>query len=686
MNAAQTVRRTAIAALAATLFTVVLTPTAANAAPAAQTQPIAWSQAFDLPDVAPTLSGVVSGTVGLSTHLSFAQTDQLSVGWDDSTVKQGAALDPIATRQPGPGTLTVDQKVHFTGTAGVQGSTVDISFPTQNISASTPCSLGADGDTATCVTDSSDVTVIPPTCPDIPASVPDANTCPLDPQVSVKLRTTSTFSVSAVTAARMLHGAAGSVDLGTGQPVTDTVSVPCTTPVGDPLAYELSSLSLQAAVHTVTELVWTVTVSAPVVIPVFVPVPPTFSVPGAPNIDVYDSPDTLAAQDSTLAATAPDVSFAVGAVAKNNVPPTVSLDSMFTGDEGSAIAFGAAAAGPCAAGATFTWNFSDGGVAYGDQTTHTFTDAGPFTGQVIATDVTGLSGTADFGASVTNLPPAVTVTPAAPVVAWGRSLTLQAQAVDPGSAEQSTLTYAWDFHDGSAVTSGGPSEAHVWADPGSPTVTVTVCDRHGGCTSKDVVVTVRARTTTTSYTGDTTATYSAPVTYSGSVIDEFSRPVVGATVGFATGSTVLGTATTGGSGSASTTVADTLSGGSYPLTASYGGDSRYVASSSAPVSVTVTSMATAVTYTGTLSSKPNAKIPLSATVTDVRGVPLPGQTVTFTIGKQTVTAQTGANGVASTTLKLAQKPGSYPVAVSWPGAAGTYAAASWTGVFKLNTK
>jgi len=687
MNTVATARRAVITGLAIAVATALFTPAPAFASPVGQNQTVAFSQAMDLPATTYTVAGALNGSVSLTSHLALSQSDVVSVGWDDSTVRQGGAVNPQVTRQPGAGTLTVEHTVGFSGTVDVSGNSVPIAFAPTVMNASTPCSLGADGDTATCVAESGDVTVVPPPCPDIPGSAPDANTCPLNPQVSAKLRTTATFSVSAVAATRSLNGQTGPLDLGTGQPVTDQVSVPCTTPVGSPVTYALSGLGLQGTVHTVTELVWTVKVSAPVPIPIVVPYPP-FSLPGAPNITVYDTTDTLATNDSGLAETAPDVAYALGSAMANNVPPTVTAAPTFTGDEGSAIPFSAVATGPCAAGATFVWSFSDGGTAYGSPTTHVFAESGPFSGMITASDVTGLSGTTTFGVGVTNLPPSVIVTPADPTVAWGRPLTLQAQATDPGAAEQSTLTYAWDFHDGSAIVTGGPSETHQWSDPGTAQVTVTVCDKHAACTGKDVSVTVRQRTTSTSFTGDLTATYSAPVAYRGAVIDEFGRPVNGAAVTFTTagGATLLATATTDGTGTAVATVPETLPSGSYPITAAFAGDGRYVASASAPVTQTVTSMASAIAYTGTLSSKPNATIPLSAIVTDVAGHPIANRTVTFVIGSQTVTAQTGTNGVAGTALKLTQKPGTYPVTVSWPGIAGRYAAATWAGSFKLNTK
>lgn len=68
------------------------------------------------------------------------------------------------------------------------------------------------------------------------------------------------------------------------------------------------------------------------------------------------------------------------------------------------------------------------------------------------------------------------------------------------------------------------------------------------------------------------------------------------------------------------------------------------------------------------------------------GRPLAGQTVTFTVGAQSTSAVTNAQGVATGSIKLKQKPGTYPVLASWAGSDGRYAADEWTGAFKLNTR
>ena len=75
---------------------------------------------------------------------------------------------------------------------------------------------------------------------------------------------------------------------------------------------------------------------------------------------------------------------------------------------------------------------------------------------------------------------------------------------------------------------------------------------------------------------------------------------------------------------------------------------------------------------------------LSADLVDeiTLGQPLPGQTVTFTVGTQSTTAVTNAQGVAAGSIKLKQKPGTYEVTAPWPGIDGRYLADASAGVFE----
>ena len=92
---------------------------------------------------------------------------------------------------------------------------------------------------------------------------------------------------------------------------------------------------------------------------------------------------------------------------------------------------------------------------------------------------------------------------------------------------------------------------------------------------------------------------------------------------------------------------------------------------------------TAITYSGATSGEYSDPVALSATLKDYFGNALVSYSLTFTIGSQSVSATTGAGGVASTTLVLNQAKGSYSVVVNFAGDF-TYTASSSTTPFTIN--
>lgn len=85
------------------------------------------------------------------------------------------------------------------------------------------------------------------------------------------------------------------------------------------------------------------------------------------------------------------------------------------------------------------------------------------------------------------------------------------------------------------------------------------------------------------------------------------------------------------------------------------------------VQVTVNKRASTVTYTGPTLDGPNSKVMLTAQVTDNLGQAVVGRVVTFQLGTQTATGTTDGNGVASATLRLSQKPGTYAMSATFAG-------------------
>ncbi len=153
-----------------------------------------------------------------------------------------------------------------------------------------------------------------------------------------------------------------------------------------------------------------------------------------------------------------------------------------------------------------------------------------------------------------------------------------------------------------------------------------------------------------SHTTTTLTTSTAAVTTGTSVILTAKVVTTAATgtVTFFNGSTQLGTGTL--ASGVATYTAQSLPAGTDSLTAVYGGDSTYSASTSAPVVVTVTSAAPAITTT-TLTASSNSlpsgmSVVLKATVSPTAAT----GTVTFYNGSTNLGTDTLASGVATLTV------------------------------------
>lgn len=618
-------------------------------------------------------SGALSGSLAFSAGLTWDQGASISATWDPNNVRQGRDLDPtVAYTRPVPGAMSIHYSA--TGTLSIDtGSAFGVLSTSVTVSqdATGTCSLLGSGPDYTCHLESSGVKVVDPTIFGVGL-----------PYVEVKMVSDVTITPQALHTLRT--ATAGLVSLGTNDlalgetPIVDPLHVGCRTGVGDALTYALGSLSTSDGIHVVSS----VGLDVGAVLP-----NPITGVPGFYQ-SFYNDTIPVATTDTTAAMSGPGGSIAMGAIQANNVPPTLGPVSAPAGLEGSPIQFSTSATGPCAAGATYTWDFGDGsGAGHTATPRHIYADAGVYTGQVTVTDSTGLTDTQDFTVNVGNVAPNVSVIPGAPVtVAWGRPLTLQAQAVAPGAADQATLTYSWDFADGDSISNGGTSATHQWATPGTLHPSVTVCDEDGFCTTRSFTVNVRARATTLSYTGPQTGTYSATSGLAASLVDEFGQPVNAGPVTFSVDGSSVGTATTGATGAAGLSYVVSQPAGSHQVSASYAGSALYLPAGSGNQPFAVSAMATSVTYTGGLIGAPNKPVAVSAKVLDALGRPIAGAPVTFVIGSQSTTATTNASGVASGAIVLAQKPGYYPLTVSWPGAAGTYLGSGTSAQFSLNKK
>jgi len=612
---------------------------------------------------------------GATAH--WGQPAVVSVDWDPDKVRQGRNLDPTDHyTRPISGTMSIDYSV--TGSVSVDTDlfgTLTMSV-TESITTSGPCDLKASGSAYACHLESGDVDVFDPS--DFAIGLPYltlkmVSDVTVTPDALATLRTAKTPS-------QVL----GTNNLSLGEdPVVDPLLVGCKIPAGDDMTYQLGDFASTPGLHVVSGVNFDVGFIAPLPIPPPPPFPPGF------HFSVYNQTVPVATSDASIDMTGPGGSVDMGAIQPNNIPPTLGAISISpNATEGTPVQFATSATGPCAAGATYSWDFGDGsGLGHTATPQHTYADNGVWTGQVVVTDTTGLTDTKDFTVDVSNVAPNVTVVPGAPVtVPWGKPLTLKAQAVDPGAADQSTLTYDWDFADGDSIDNGGPSETHSWATVGDRSPTVNVTDKDGASTLKSFTVHVRSHATTLAYTGPQAADYSSTSTLTASLEDEFGTPINNAPVVFYVDGVSVGTAATNASGHASLNYVVTKTAGSHTVSASYAGSALFDADTSATDPFAVSAMASKITYTGGLKGAPNKPTAVSAKVVDALGRPLAGYTVTFVIGTQSKTAVTDANGVAATTITLIQKPGFYQLTASWPGDPGKYLGDSTTAQFSLNKK
>ena len=673
-------RQLLVALSIAGLAALALGPAAALAASTTLSTPTSLSGNRTLTalgfNLSSSLGVTATGTAAISAH--WTQPASLGTTFDPNLVRQGRNLNPTYsyTRTP-TGTLTVDYTLQNLQVSW--GSIGPLSLGSPTYSATGPCNLIAGGADYVCNLSSSQVSLLYPSpapfLPYVKLSLGAAVT--ITPQGINTLRT-ATFSGTPGGTNGLLLGEA---------PITDGLFIPCTVGAGDELSYGLGALSTTIGLSIKSSLVFDVGATVPnpelLINPLADAVlyasfaTPTLDIPGTTSGDI--------------AMTGAGATFDMGAVQKNNVPPVVGAGGPYSGAEGSPVTFDGSGSSSVCGFPTLRWDFSDGGVAFGKFPTHTFQGPGTYSGQLTATDTTGLVSTTTFSATITNLPPVVNAGPDTSS-AWGRLVAFNGSAADPGANDQSTLSYSWGFGDGTPSATGGPSVLHSYATPGDYVSTLSVCDQWSACSSSSRTVHVRTRAVTAAYLGDTTGTFDTAGRLTASLTDEFGQAVAGRSVSFTVNGAAAGSSATDGGGSVFVGFTPALVAGLYGTGVSFVGDTLYNPASAAG-SISIVKKATSVTYTGAISGGPNKIVTLSAVLRDATGKALSGRSITFQLGTQSVTTTTGLTGVATTTLKLTQKNATYSLTATYTPAntgtpidAGAYVGSSSSGSFSIGGK
>ncbi|ADV51011.1 PKD domain containing protein [Cellulophaga algicola DSM 14237] len=293
---------------------------------------------------------------------------------------------------------------------------------------------------------------------------------------------------------------------------------------------------------------------------------------------------TVTAQDETIQAytvnvTVPSANQAPTAIATSDVTSGVpSLDVQFTGDTSTDPDAGDVL--------TYAWNFGDGSTATTANPSHTFTTAGTYTVTLTVTDdrTPALNSTDTITIIVTDANQAPTAIATSDVTSGEVSLDVQFTgdtSTDPDTGD--TLTYAWNFGDGTTATTANPS--HTFTTAGTYTVTLTVTDDGTPALSSSevtITITVNApanQTPTAIATSDVTSGVpSLDVQFTG---DTSSDPDTGDTLTYAWNFGDGTTATTANPSHTFTTV------GTYTVTLTVT-DNGTPALSSSEVTITIT--------------------------------------------------------------------------------------------------
>ncbi|KVO23659.1 hypothetical protein WJ74_33390 [Burkholderia ubonensis] len=136
---------------------------------------------------------------------------------------------------------------------------------------------------------------------------------------------------------------------------------------------------------------------------------------------------------------------------------------------------------------SYTWDFGDGSPAQSGQSiAHTYSSAGLHTVTLVVTDSLGRTGTATAAVAVLPLQPPHSVVIHGPLeVVLGRAAAFSAEFDNPVGG---TVTYAWDFGDGSTSTDAFPS--HTYLTAGQYTVKLAITDPLAGSGSASMTLNV----------------------------------------------------------------------------------------------------------------------------------------------------------------------------------------------------
>jgi len=294
------------------------------------------------------------------------------------------------------------------------------------------------------------------------------------------------------------------------------------------------------------------------------------------------------------------------------------------------------------------------------------TDAGPATVTAsYAGDATSSGSTASAAFQVTRAPTAVALGTA---VVGASTTTLTATLTTSGNAlAGKPLTLSLGAATCTATTaSSGVASCTVTTPPGaSATYKATFAGDtdYSGSTASTTIMLLTP--TTISYTGSRSADYSDQAFLSAVLRGPGNQPLRSRRVTISMGSQSC-TGITDWTGAAYCAIVVSQPSGSYPVTASFDGDSTY-APSTATSTFEVTPEETRVDANAPDSVLAGSSTPLSATLLADGHRPVAGRTITLSLGTTSCTAVTNAAGVGTCSLTAPSSTGRATVTASFAG-------------------
>ncbi len=176
----------------------------------------------------------------------------------------------------------------------------------------------------------------------------------------------------------------------------------------------------------------------------------------------------------------------------NNPPVASSSASPTTGPAPLAVTFSSnGSSDPEGTTLTYSWVFGDGNTSTTANPSHTYSTAGTYTAQLTVSDGTNNTSASAITIKVTqagvNNPP---VASASANVAGGIApLAVTFSSAGSSDPDGTTLTYAWNFGDGSAVsTAANPS--HTYSSSGVYSAVLTVSDGTNNVSATPIAISV----------------------------------------------------------------------------------------------------------------------------------------------------------------------------------------------------